>query len=91
MVTPELIKQQCEEYASKPFNISERARQLGIKKGTLSYHIRGGKASAIYAHSWRRIAASACGKFRNGDKAGAVAALREAANILEENLHEATV
>lgn len=74
------------EYQAKPFNICARARQLGIKRETLSYHVNGGACAAILRRHWRAAIKSGLAAFRCGDKAKAAEWFREAANRIEKTI-----
>lgn len=75
------------EYQQKPYNISERARALGVKPPTLAYHLRGGKAWAITrCTSWRGAVKRANRFFRLGDRKAAAEMLREAAARMEAEM-----
>lgn len=89
VLSQEQVDDLCAEYKSGPFNISERARQLGVKASTLSYHIRGGKAAHEMASStW--IAASRCAHtaYRRGDLKAAAAWMRKAAGRIDKLIEQ---
>ena len=85
VLTPQQAAAAWAEYQEKPFNISERARQLGVKTHTLGYHVRGGAAACILRCHWRAAARAALQSFNAGDKAKAAAWFREAADRLEKS------
>lgn len=74
------------EYQDRPFNISQRARALGIKAPTLAYHLRGGASAVILRGHWRGAVKVAFQAFRRGDKAKAAEWFREAANRIEKTI-----
>lgn len=85
VLTSALVSELWAEYQERPFNISARARALGIKTSTLSYHMRGGKVSrAMSCGTWVSAARNAHAAFRRGDKKDAAAWLREAAQRIEK-------
>ena len=54
--TPQLVDKLIKEFAQKPFNISRRAKELGISRSTLGYHLRGG-ISGRYTNAASWVAA----------------------------------
>jgi len=86
VLTPEHAAALLAEYQERPFSISQRARELGIKKPTLAYHVRGGKASRIIGNHWRAAARQAATEFERGDKIKAAEWFREAANRIEKTI-----
>jgi hypothetical protein len=86
VLTPEQAAALWAEYQDHPFNISARARALGIKPSTLAYHVRGGASAVILRGHWRAAAKVAFQAFRAGDKAKAAEWFREAANRIEKTI-----
>ena len=86
VLTPEQAAALWAEYQERPFNISQRARELGIKQPTLAYHVRGGASASILRGHWRAAAKVAFQAFRNGDKIKAAEWFREAANRIEKTI-----
>lgn len=83
-LTPMLVSQLWAEYQEKPYNVSARARALGVKPSTLAYHIRGGKVARVMkGTTWRAAAKLAYRAFSRGDRTEAAAWLREAAKRME--------
>ena len=86
VLTPEQAATLWAEYQARPFNITARARALGIKRDTLAYHLRGGKAGRILGKHWRSAARQAATEFKRGDKTKAAEWFREAANRIEKTI-----
>jgi hypothetical protein len=85
VLTPEAVAALVTEFDAKPFNISARARALGVKPSALSYHIRGGKIAAVLSGStWCASMKRAYRALRTEDFAAAARCLREAANRIEK-------
>lgn len=75
------------EYDAKPFNLAKRTREMGLKRGTLGYHIRGGKAaSAVSDAGWRSSLKKAYRSIRSGNKSEAAKWLRETAKRIEDQI-----
>lgn len=72
------------EYNDRPFNISARARALGIKPSTLGYHVRGGASAQILRNHWMSAAKLAYQSAKRGEKAKAAEWFREAAIRIEK-------
>ena len=86
VLTPEQAAALWAEYHDRPFNITARARALGISRDTLGYHLRGGKAGRILGNHWRTAARMAATEFKRGNKAKAAEWFREAANRIEKTI-----
>lgn len=77
--TPDLVDKLNAEYRVKPFNISARARELGVKRTALHYHLLGGKVARIMrGQSWQSAVRLAHQGARNGNKREVLKWLREA-------------
>ncbi len=85
VLSAEQVAQLLAEYDAKPFNISARARSLGIKPSCLSYHIRGGKvAAALGDATWCAAMKQAYRALRRDDRPAAARWLRVAAARIEK-------
>lgn len=74
VLPPERVAALWAEYQDRPFNISARARELGVLPCTLSYHLRGGKVGRILSgRTWRAVIYRAHRAFRHGDRGLAAA------------------
>jgi hypothetical protein len=83
-LTEETVESLLKEYRAKPFNISARARALGLKPATLSYHIRGGKSvRGISPTDPRTMIQMAYRLEKKGKRKDAAAWLRKAADMME--------
>lgn len=75
------------EYIRKPFNVSERARILGVDRSVLGYHMRGGKSARIFASSsWRQAVYAAYTMHRQGKLRESARWLRVAAARMTDHL-----
>lgn len=84
VLTPEIVAQLLTEYDAKPFNISARARAMGIRPSCLSYHLRGGKVAVVLSGTtWCAAMKQAYRALRREDRPGAAKWLRIAADRIE--------
>jgi hypothetical protein len=85
VLTPEAVAGLVAEFNAAPFNISARARALGIKHQLLSYHLNGGKVgAALSGTTWRAALKQAYRALRADNTANAAHWLREAAARIEK-------
>lgn len=83
-LTPAKVASELAKFETAPFNISARARKLGIARSTLQYHLAGGKSARFIAeNSWKCAIWAARAAYRQGKRAEAVALLHEAARRME--------
>jgi len=84
VLTPEAVAALITEYDAKPFNVAARARALGLKRGALEYHLRGGKvAVTLGCASWRAALQKAYRALRTNNPTEAAWWLRETARRVE--------
>lgn len=80
VIAPESIDALVLEFQTKPFNVSERARKLGVNRSALLYHLRGGKVGAIMRGKPSRVLIrQAWQAIAKGDKEAASDLLKKAA------------
>ena len=85
-LTPEIIERERLRMAkAKPgaYVITHRAKELGVKRCTLSYHLRQGYEAKCGIISWRKRTALAISTANKGNNTLAAKMLREAADILD--------
>ena len=84
VLNAEIVSRLWSEYQDRPFNVSQRAREMGVKPCTLAYHIRGGKIDQVMRNtSWRAAINLSHMAMRRGDKKAAAQWLREAADRVD--------